>query len=271
MPHLCTSAFRTLALVGAALAVIAAPASAQELPTAEQVVVRHLQAIGGMQALTAQQYRHTRERLSEPGRVLSSTREVYQAREGNKYVMRMDALGVGVSSMGYDGRTTWSSNPVSGPSIRPDTAMNAALNQFDFEWNINFARLFRSMETVGRDTANGESCIQVRMISPRGDEVVNCFADDDGILIAATGRMASRMGDIRYRATFSDYRVFDGINMPTLTTMSMSIPMDDRTREIMGKDAGAQRGEIRLLSVSNRPIDASVFALPPEVAALKAN
>ncbi|HEX8394779.1 MAG TPA: hypothetical protein VF665_20710 [Longimicrobium sp.] len=264
MPHLRTLAIRALALAGASVVLAAAPAGAQRLPTAEQVVARHLQAIGGRQALNAQQYRHTRQELSWQGEGLTAIADVYQSREGNRFVMKMDAPNMGATSMGYDGQTRWSSDPVSGPRIRHDSVRGAALNQFDFEWNMNFARAFQSMETVGRDTVNGESCIAVRMVAASGHQVVNCFADDDGLLIGATIRLLSSADPIEIRMTFSDYRVFSGIKMPTLTTVFTAL--DGQVREIMGGDL---RSEMRVVSVSTEPIDASVFALPAEVAALK--
>ncbi|MBB6069995.1 hypothetical protein [Longimicrobium terrae] len=251
MPHLCTSAFRALAFIGAGLAVAAASGCTQPLPPAEEVVARHMRSIGGMQALAAQQYRHTREEASGPDGRPAMTRDVYRARQGNRYVMKMEAPQTGPVAIGYDGQTAWMMDTVVGPSIQRSQERSA----YDFESPINFARLFPTMETVGRDTVNGESCIRVRMVNARGDEVRNCFADDDGLLIGATVRSTTGVHTYVGEVTYHDYRDFGGIKMATRTsTTSMN-----------------RRNEVRLVSVSTEPIDASVFALPAEVAALKKN
>jgi hypothetical protein len=254
MLHLCTSAVRTLALAGAALALTAAPVRAQTLPTAQQVVARYVQAIGGLQALSGQQYRHMQTEMSMPAG-LTVNMDAYQARAGNKFVVKMEIPGMGNMGMGYDGQTAWSTNPMSGPKILEGKELAETLRQYDFEYNLNFIRMFASMATVGRDTVNGESCIEVRMVTQRGDEVLNCFADDDGILIGGTAHIATEAGIAESQMTFSDYRDFGGIKMPTVTSMS-----------VMG-----QQIEIRVKSITTEPIDASMFALPPEIAALKNN
>ena len=255
MSILRSTAVRTLALAGAALAVAAAPAHAQPLPPAQQVVARYVSAIGGLQALGAQQYRHVQGEMSVPAAGLTINVDAYQARQGNKYVARMEMPGMGTMSMGYDGQTAWMLNPMQGPKILEGKEMADALRQYDFEANMNFARMFSTMETVGRDTMNGESCIKVRMVTQGGDEVFNCFADDDGMLIASRLRTTTEAGTTDIELTFSDYRDFGGLRMPTLTTTST-----------MG-----QQFQLRVKSMSTEPIDASVFALPAEVAALKQN
>jgi hypothetical protein len=250
-----TSAVRTLALAGAALAVTAAPVRAQALPTAQQVVARYVQAIGGLQALSSQQYRHMTAEMSMPAAGITMNMDAYQARAGNKFVVKMEIPGMGNMGMGYDGQTAWSSNPMSGPKLLEGKELAETLRQYDFESNMNFARMFASMETVGRDTVNGESCIKLRMVTPGGDEVMNCFADDDGMLIGGSARVTTEAGTTESQMTFSDYRDFGGIKMPTVTSMS----------------AMGQQIEIRVKSITTEPIDASVFALPAEIAALKNN
>ncbi|MBB4635602.1 DUF4412 domain-containing protein [Longimicrobium terrae] len=250
-----TSAVRTLALAGAALAVTAAPVRAQALPTAQQVVARYVQAIGGLQALSSQQYRHMTAEMSMPAAGITINMDAYQARQGNKFVVKMEIPGMGNMGMGYDGQTAWSSNPMSGPKLLEGKELAEALRQYDFESNMNFARMYQAMETVGRDTLNGESCVQVRMTTQSGDQVMNCFADDDGMLIAASVNATTEAGTMQSDILFSDYRDFGGIKMPATTRMS----------------AMGQQMEIHVKSISTEPIDASMFALPAEIAALKSN
>lgn len=247
-----TSPLRALALAGAALTVAAAPAQAQTLPTAEQVVARYVAAIGGEQAIAAQQFRRVQIEMSMPAAGMSMTAEMMQARP-NKAVMNMEIPGLGSMRQGYDGQVAWSVNPMQGPKILEGKELADMLRQFDFDANLRFSHLFRTMETVGRAEVNGESCVNVRMVTEGGDEVLNCFADDDGLLVGAVVKTSTEAGQMESTITFHDYREFGGLKMPTRTSMSM-----------MG-----QQMEMTVKSMSTDPIDASVFELPAEVKALQ--
>ena len=247
-----TSPLRALALAGAALTVAAAPAQAQTLPTAEQVVARYVAAIGGEQAITAQQFRRVQIEMSMPAAGMTMTAEMMQARP-NKAVMNIELPGMGSMRQGYDGQVAWSVNPMQGPKILEGKELADALRQFDFDANMRFSHLFRTMETVGRAEMNGESCVNVRMVAEGGDEVLNCFADDDGLLVGAVVKSSTEAGQMENTITFHDYRDFGGLKIPTRTSMS-----------VMG-----QQMEMIVKSMSTDPIDASVFELPAEVKALR--
>ena len=247
-----TSSLRALALAGAALTVAAAPAQAQTLPTAEQVVARYVAAIGGEQAIGAQQFRRLQIEMAMPAAGMTMTAEMMQARP-NKAVMNIELPGLGSMRQGYDGQVAWSINPMQGPKILEGKELADALRQYDFDANMRFSHLFRTMESVGRAEVNGEACVNVRMVTESGDEVLNCFADDDGLLVGAVVKSSTEAGQMESTITFHDYRDFGGLKMPTRTSMS-----------VMG-----QQMEMTVKAMSTDPIDASVFELPAEVKALR--
>jgi hypothetical protein len=247
-----TSPLRALALAGAALTVAAAPAQAQTLPTAEQVVARYVAAIGGEQAIGAQQFRRLQIEMSMPAAGMTMSAEMMQARP-NKAVMNIELPGLGSVRQGYDGQVAWSINPMQGPKILEGKELADALRQYDFDANMRFSHLFRTMESVGRAEVNGEPCVNVRMVTESGDEVLNCFADDDGLLVGAVVKSSTESGQMESTITFHDYRDFGGLKMPTRTFMS-----------VMG-----QQVEMTVKAMSTDPIDASVFELPAEVKALR--
>jgi outer membrane lipoprotein-sorting protein len=247
-----TSPLRALALAGAALTVAAAPGQAQTLPTAEQVVARYITAIGGEQAIASQQFRRVQIEMSMPAAGMSMTAEMMQARP-NKAVMNIDIPGMGSMRQGYDGQVAWSVNPMQGPKILEGKELADVLRQYDFDANMRFSHMFRSMETVGRAQMNGESCVNVKMVTETGDEVLNCFADDDGLLVGAVVKSSTEAGEMESTITFHDYKEFGGLKMPTRTSMS-----------VMG-----QQMEMTIKSMSTDPIDASVFELPAEIKALR--
>lgn len=247
-----TLPIRALALAGAALAVAAAPARAQTLPQAQQVVARYMAAIGGEQAISAHQFRRMQMEMSMPAVGLTLTAEAMQARP-NKMVMNIEMPGMGSIRQGFDGQVAWIINPMQGPKILEGKELADALRQYDFDSNMRFDQVVSSMETVERTQANGEACVNVRMVLKAGGEMLNCFADDDGLLVSSIVKTETEAGTTESTITFHDYRDFGGVRMPARTSMS-----------IMGQNV-----VMVIKSLSTDPIDASVFELPAEVKALQ--
>lgn len=248
-----TRAVRALLVAGTALSA-AAPLSAQQVPTAQQIVDRYVAAIGGERAIAAPRYRHSVMEMSMPAMGMTMTAELYQARP-NKAVMRIDIPGMGTMSQGYDGTTAWSVNPMQGAQILTGTQAAEMVRQYDFDSNLRFSQMFASMETVGQTEKNGEACYDVRMTTAEGVTANSCFAVDDGLLVASVVSAETEMGKVTTEVRYSDYQDFGGIKMPSRTEMSM-----------MG-----QQMVMTVKSVTTEPIADSMFVLPAEIQALKGN
>lgn len=242
---------RTVAVAALALAAHAGTARAQQLPPAKQIVDKYVEAIGGRGMLGRFNARHTVAEMSMPSMGMTMTMDVYQARP-NKVFTRMSSA-MGTFTGGYDGSVAWSNNPMQGPRILTGSELNQTLSRSEFDANLDMAASFPTMETVGQRTVNGQECWEVRMVHKTGVEMRNCFDKTTGLLVATTSKQQSEMGEIETEATYSDYQVFDGIKMPTKTTMSMA----------------GQQMVTTVKSVSHEAIPDSIFALPAEVKALQ--
>ncbi|HEX8695160.1 MAG TPA: DUF4412 domain-containing protein [Longimicrobium sp.] len=247
---------RALALAAVTATVAAAGARAQQLPPARQVVDRYLEATGAKAAAGRFQSRHMVTEMSMPAMGMTMTMHVYQARP-NKLLVRTEMPGMGNASLGFDGTTAWSTNPMQGPRILEDAREVAdLLRQAEFD-SYDFAKVYDRMETVGERTVAGRPCWNVRMSSTQGKlqglQADYCFDKETGLAVAATMKQTSQMGEMEIQSVMSDYRDFDGLKMPTRTTSTM-----------MGQEMVHT-----VKSVTHEPLDASLFTLPPEVQALK--
>jgi outer membrane lipoprotein-sorting protein len=246
-----TKLVRTLVLAGAA-ALAAAPARAQDLPAARQIVDAYVNAIGGTQAIARAQHRHMLGEMSMPAAGMTMTMEIWQSRP-NKMVMVMDIPGMGEMKSGYDGTTAWSVNPMQGPRILEGAELEQTLRQSDFDANLRFDHLFPTMETVERTELAGRPCYRVRMVATNGDESFGCFDTETKLLLGMTSRNESEMGVIESTTLFHDYRDFAGLKMPARTTIS-----------VMGQEM-----VMIIKELDTNPVPASQFALPAEIQALK--
>lgn len=246
-----TKLVRTLVLAGAAT-LAAAPARAQELPAARQIVDAYVNAIGGMQAITNAQNRHMVGEMSMPAAGMTMTMEMWQSRP-NKSLMVLSIPGMGELKNGYDGATAWSVNPMQGPRILDGAELEQTVRQSDFDANLRFDHLFPTMETVERAEMAGRPCYRVRMVAANGDESFGCFDTETKLLLGMTSRMESEMGVVESTTLFSDYRDFGGVKLPTRTTVS-----------VMGQEM-----VMTVKEMDTNAIPADRFALPAEIQALK--
>ena len=142
---------------------------------------------------------------------------------------------------------------MSGPQILDGVELKQAADNANFDNNVDFARVFSTMETVGERTVDGRACWNVRMVSATGIEVQNCFDKESGLLVGSIAHQHTQMGEVTADIVMSDYKEFDGLKLPTRMTMTM----------------GPQQVVTTIKSVSHAPVADSIFALPPEIKALQ--
>jgi len=243
---------RALGLSALALAVHAGPAAAQQLPPAAEVVEKYVQAIGVHDLAARFQTRHVQAEMSMPAMGMTMTMESWSARP-NRAFSKIDMAGMMTVTSGYDGTVAWVNSPMSGPKILDGPEFKTALDNANFDNNVDFAKVFPTMETVGERTVDGKACWNVRMVSANGTEVQNCFDKQSGLLIGSIAKQHTQMGEVTADVVMSDYRDFDGLKLPTRTVVQM----------------GPQQMVTTIKSVTHEPIADSVFALPPEIRALR--
>lgn len=235
----------------ALVSVVPVPALGQELPSASQIVERYIEAVGGRAAFERHQFRRSEIESSMPSAGLTMEVEVLQARP-DLTLSRVTIPGAGTMTSGYDGEVAWSRDPMRGVRLLDGAELVQTRQQAHFDANLDFARIFPTMETMERTTMGDRPCYQVRMVTEDGVEVRNCFDTESGLLIGALVEQTSATGTTTAELLFEDYRDVDGILMPMRTRVST-----------MG-----QVMVMTVKAVSHEPIDPAVFELPADVRAL---
>jgi hypothetical protein len=242
---------RTLGLAVAAASLQAGAARAQGLPPAQQVVEKYVQAVGGRDAMSRWTKRHLTGEVSVPAAGMTMTMESWYARP-NRMLTKVEMQGMSMAQ-GVNNGVAWSNSPMQGARILSGDEAKQVLELQNFDNNFDLTKVFASMETVGDRTVDGRPCWNVKMVTAGGIEVHNCFDKETGLLVGATMKQHSQMGDIDTESVMSDYRDFDGVKMPTKITVSF----------------GPQQMVTTVRSVTHEAIPDSVFDLPAEVKALQ--
>jgi hypothetical protein len=146
----------------------------------------------------------------------------------------------------------WAVNPMTGPTVLSGKELEQVQRSADMDATVDFSRMYPTMETVERSTAQGRPCYRVRLVSPAADTAFACFDVASGLMSTMQSKQVSPMGEMEATVSFEDYKDFGGIKMPARTVTST-----------MGQEM-----VMTIKSVTNETIPETEFALPAEIRAL---
>lgn len=206
-----------IAIVLPALPITAGGASAQSssLPSAESIVARFADAIGGDAYLNARSI-VTRGTMSMPAAGINATFEMTQVAP-DRMAMVTEIAGLGKVEAGYDGTTAWSMDPMQGPRVLTAQELSQVVDEADRRGALRSPAMFSSLVTVADTTMNEERCFLVKFTWKSGRETTDCFSAGTGLMVASRSVQETAMGAIPLLTLINDYRKFGDIMVPTRT------------------------------------------------------
>jgi hypothetical protein len=231
----------------------AVPASAQ---TADEVVEKHLAALGGRAALEKLQSRVATGTIAmtAQGMPLSGSIEMYGAVPNkSRMVFRIDltAMGAGeiVIDQRCDGKTAWAGNSMQGDRDLTGSQLESMLNEHFPTSFLRYKELGASVELSGKETVGTRPAV-VLVYTPKAGRPTRHYFDAETFLVLqeVTKQDVPEVGEVESRVMADDYRTVDGVKMP------FSIKIVN----------GIQDVTITLDKVEhNKPIDEAMFSKPP--------
>lgn len=212
----------TVLLVSASLAVATAqtgpkpgaqqPAAAAA-PTADDILEKYVQALGGRAAFEKINSRVTKGSYEIVGTPVKGEQEVY-SKAPNMATTTTTLPGLGVIKDGYDGQAGWAQDPAEG--LRELKGAEHAAAKFDAEFNkeIRYKQLLRQLEVRGSEKVGGREA-HVVVGTAEGVGPVKMYFDKQTGLLSRfdTVREGSR-GKEAFEVYFEDYREVDGVRIP---------------------------------------------------------
>lgn len=226
-----------LMMTGAALA---------QTPTAEQVLEKYIEALGGKAAL------EKRTSMVEKGTVdvtfagVTATAEMY-SKAPDKALMIFDVESYGQVKQGFDGKTAWSDSPEGG--LRELTGSQAEIAKRGAAFNpaLKWRELYSKAELKGKEKVGERDAWVVVLTPDKGSPTTEYFDTESGLLLKRASPATGDQGDYTAISEFSDYRDVEGVKHPF--TIKQTIPMGDLI--------------IKLTDVKvNVPIEDAKFAKP---------
>ena len=247
---------RIAAVAAVAFVSATSQAAAQALPSAAEVVAKHITAIGGKDAISKITSMVQKGTVEIPTAGLSATVEASYAAP-NKSVNKLTIAGVGEILNGFDGTVGWSTNPMQGPRLAVAKELEQMKDMADFRTAMLYpADQFTTMETVGIVDFNDEKAYKVRFVrKSSGRESTEYFSVASGLQIGGEMVQESEMGKTPLTSKMSDYKQFGAIKVPTKTETMM----------------GANKMVMTVQDVTFNSVPANAFDLPAQVKALIKN
>lgn len=213
---------------------------------ARDIVRRHIQAIGGEEALRSVKDIYVAMTMEMPGSAAKVKIESW--RSPPRVYTRSVTPGIGVTELGYDGNVAWTQSGIVGPAILanvPDEMIDRdPLKELET----------RKLSYLGLRTFGGHQYHAVLVWVPEGKNFIAYF-DQYSALMVGMNVENSPAPSGQMSMSFEGYRRFGRVLYWTRMT----------TRTADGKELVSH-----LDSISHSPIDGRVFDLPATVRALQA-
>lgn len=190
-------------------------AQAAPLPAAQDLLARHVAAIGGRDAVLKHATIRSTGTFELPAAGIKGDLVSIMSRDG-RVALRVTVPGMGELAGGYDGTVGWSMNPMQGPRV----LAGPELEQMKQEAGVASAMLregpaITAMQTVGKFTLGGVECYKVQVTYASGRVTHDCYAVDSGLLAGQIIEQESPMGKIELHNIMADWKEFGGVKFAT--------------------------------------------------------
>jgi len=245
---------RVLVPMTAAVALMGA--SSVQAQTADEIVEKHLAAVGGRAALSklTSQVATGTVAISAQGADIGGSIEISKkAPNKSRTLMKLDlsALGAGemIVDQRCDGKSAFASNNLQGDREITGSQLQNMLNASFPSPLLTYKEAGGKVELQGQDKAGGRPAF-VLLYTPKAGPASRLFIDAETFLVARTVTtldVPAAGGSVEQTTDLGDYRVVDGVK----TAFSVTVA------------GAAQTVSITLSKVEfNMPIDDAIFSRP---------
>ncbi len=222
-----------------------APDAAANLPDAEAILAKAVDAVGGKDKLATITSFHLVGKLLVTGQNITGDLELWW-KDGDFYTeQRM--VGIGEIRAGKQGAKIWSEDPINGRrelgGLEAEQHTWASSLLLAADWK----RYFATAETIGEREKDGKKLYDVKLKSQSGAEVELSFDAESGLQVAQKFQQDTPLGKMPVSVEMQDYRDVEGLKLPFKQVTDASLAK--ATQEIVSIEF-------------NVPVDTEKFAMP---------
>ena len=221
MRHLAWTALLTIGLVSTGVQA--------GLQTADEIIEKHLAALGGrpaLQKLTSRRSTGTVS-LSTQGTDISGPYEAYaKAPNKTRVVLKLDTVAIGgpgemVIDQRFDGTNGSMSNSLQGDTVISGNQLENLRNGAFPTSLLNYKERGIKIDVLPREKVDGQELI-VLQVTPKTGSVAKLYFDPSTYLMTKTVAKVTSpdQGDFEQTVAFADYRTVDGVKAAFQTVNS---------------------------------------------------
>lgn len=228
-----------------------APAAQQDLPKAETILDRYIQATGGKANYEKRKSRVMTGTLEFVAMGVKGSITSYSAEPDQAYSV-VELEGIGKIESGVSNGVAWEISPMMGPRVKDGVEKADTLRDATFNGLLHWRKLYQKAETAGVEPVDGDECYKIAMTPNEGKTENLFFSKKSGLMVKRSRTMVSPMGEIPVEELAANYKDFGGILIPTTITQK----------------AASQEFKITIQTIKEDGIPPERFAPPAQIKAL---
>ena len=191
----------------------AASAQASTLPSADEIIGKYVQALGGEAAIQKIESRLDTGALDAPSHNMHSKIEIY--RKAPDRILTIIHGPRGDSSQGYNGTIAWQARGGEAEELSGDD-LTRAKDSAAFNPGMNLKKNYVHLEVKGgvKIGERDASCISASRNGGSADQY--CFDAQSGLLLRISTQIESPLGATPVDTDYEDYREVNGVKVPFL-------------------------------------------------------
>jgi zinc protease len=236
MKRIVTVIFLSLAMAVAVSAQEAKPKMeakpAEAMPTADQIIEKYVQALGGKAAIEKLNSRASKSSFDIPAMGASGTVEAYE-KAPNKSLAIITIPGFGVIREAYDGKMAWAEDPTMGMREKSGIELADTRLEAEFHKPIKLKQLFPTMTVKSKEKVGEQEAYVIEAKPTEGSVEKWYFDTQTGLLIRQDAERETPQGKMPTETYLSDYKEVDGVKIPhSVRVSNPTFVINIKTEEI---------------------------------------
>lgn len=181
-------------------------------PSADQILARYVQAIGGREAWKKLTSRLSIGTIEVPAMNLSGKVEMHE-KAPNKMLATISVAGA-TYRQGFDGTIGWSDDPRDGLRQQTGIELEETKRDSDFYHPLDLHKLYSKFTVTGTEKIEDRTAYVVEATPPQGESDKLYFDSESGLVLRIISRHHLPEGVVVFQEDISNYRAIDGIKLP---------------------------------------------------------
>ena len=190
-----------------------ADAPSAKTPSADQILTRYIDAVGGRAAWAKLTSRVSAGTMKVTGLNVTGTVEIHE--KAPNRMLTVVKIGDTSFRQGFDGKIGWTEDPQNGLREQAGAELAETQREADFYSPLNFRNHYTKFTVAGSEKVDGRAAFVLQATAAGDDDPDKIYFDaQSGLPIRILGHHHSPGGVGWFVEDLSDYREIDGVKLP---------------------------------------------------------